>query len=111
MRDIEATELTSAVVKTLGKISDVINGGHAVPAFLAECIECLIVGAKITPDLNLSSELALTSMKICSLVKLDNTSNLVDSLLTVLINNFTEKISHGSLIAFGNVTIPIWVSN
>ena len=108
---MEATELTAAVVKTLLKINEVLDASEHMPAILGECIECLTVGSKITPDLNLSIDLALTSMKVCSRVKLDNVSNLVNTLLTVLHNNFTEKISSGSLIAFGNVTIPVWVSN
>ena len=29
---------------------------------------------------------------------------------TLLLQRFTDKISHGSLIAFGQVTIPVWIS-
>ena len=35
----------------------------------------------------------------------------MDTLLTVLVSNCTETIKTGSLIAFGKVTTPIWVTN
>lgn len=93
--------MTAAVVKTLHKMNEVLDASESMPAIFGECIECLTVGSRISTDPNLSIDLALTSMKICSRVKIDNVNNLVDSLLTVLLNNFTEKVSSGSLIAFG----------
>lgn len=63
-----------AVVKTVKKINQVIEGceGDQVPAILIECIECLTLGAKITQDQNLAIELAVTSLKICQRVNIEN---------------------------------------
>ena len=75
-----------AVVKTVGKINQVIDASERqLPAILIECIECLTMGAKITCDLNLSIELAVTSLKICGKVKLENNMNIVETLATLLL--------------------------
>lgn len=111
LKDIEATELTQPVIKTLAKVNEILDSCDAPPAILSEFVECLTVGAQITQDINLSIDLANTSLKICSQVKLANLSNVVETLLTTLVSNFTQKISEGSIIAFGKVTVPVWISN
>ena len=99
---------------TLGKINQVLDRAEqtgAVPAILIEFIECLTMGAKISADINLSIQLAMTGLRICSKVILSNQLNSVETLITFLIQRFTDKIQTGSLISFGEVTIPAWISN
>ena len=84
-----------AVVKTLGKINQVLDaskGGAPVPLILIECIECLTMGAQITTDQNLSIELALTGLKISNRFNIKNQLNVVETLSSIIISRFTDKI-------------------
>ena len=114
LQHIETTDISEAVVKTLAKMNQVLNAHEkeaSVPAILIECVECLFMGARLTTDLNLSGELAQTSLRICSRVKLSNNFNIVEHLTAILLRNFTEKIAAGSLVSFGQVTVPSWISS
>ena len=91
---IETTDqVGEAVLKTLKRINQVLDKTEGpVPTILVECIECLAMGAKITIDYSLSIEIALTGLKICQRVKLDNLVNFVETFSTILIQRFTDKI-------------------
>lgn len=59
----------------------------------------------------MSIELALTCLKICAKAQLDNQENVVETVMTLLLQRFTDRVQHSSLIQFGEVTVPVWITN
>ena len=84
-------------------------GAEGVQSRIAECFECLSLGAQIVPEDNFSLALSLTAFRIMREAKSNNDWNLIETMLVQVIQRATNIIYQGYIIDFGRIEVPKWV--